>query len=71
MRSVAGGLLQDDQVVEDCVADYFEAKATFEVATLDVAQSNRAVAQVHKLVLLSDGILKDNMFARQLARKYG
>lgn len=64
-------ILTGPQVVEDCVADYFEAKAALEVVTRDVAQSNRAVEQVYKLVLLSEGILKDNVFARQLTRKYG
>ena len=47
-----------------------EAKATFEVATLEIAGANRAVGKVHKLVLLSEGVAKDPMLARQLRRKF-
>ena len=59
------------QGVEDCVGDFFEAKASFGVATLDVANSNHVVGKVYKLILMSEGVLKDAMFARQLVRKFG
>ena len=58
-------------MVEDCIADFFEAKASFDVATLDVAISNHVVGKVYKLLLLSEGMPKDAMFARQLKRKFG
>ena len=68
----AAQLISDDELfaVEDCIADFFEAKATFEVATLEIAGANRAVGKVHKLVLLSEGVAKDPMLARQLRRKF-
>ena len=68
----AAQLISDDELfaVEDCVADFHEAKATFEVATLEIAGANRAVGKVHKLVLLSEGVAKDPMLARQLRRKF-
>ena len=62
----------DDELfaAEDCIADFYEAKATFEVATLEIAGANRAVGKVHKLVLLSEGVAKDPMLARQRRRKF-
>ena len=68
----AAQLISEDELfaAEDCVADFFEAKAVFEVVTVEVAQTNRAVGKVHKLVLLSEGVAKDPMLARQLRRKF-
>ena len=68
----AAQLISDDELfsLEDCVADFFEAKAVFEVVTMEVAQTNRAVGKVHKLVVLSEGVAKDAVLARQLRRKF-
>eukprot|EP01045_Picozoa_sp_COSAG04_P015949 COSAG04_NODE_1298_length_7325_cov_2.902989_4_plen_162_part_00 len=68
----AAQLISDDELfaVEDCVADFFEAKAAFEVVTTEVAGTNRAVGKVHKLVVLSEGVAKDAVLARQLRRKF-
>ena len=56
--------------VEDCIADFFEAKAPFEVATLEIASTNHAVGKMHLLVLLTEGVERDAPFARQLRRKF-
>ena len=68
----AAQLISDDELfaVEDCVADFFEAKAMFEVVTMEVANANSAVGKVHKLVVLSEGVARDPTFARQLRRKF-
>ena len=41
-----------------------------EVVTMEVAQTNRAAGKVHKLVVLSEGVAKDAVLARQLRRKF-
>ena len=68
----AAQLLSDDELfaVEDCVADFLEAKASFDVVTLNVVNASRAVGKAHRLVVLSEGVPKDAMFARQLRRKF-
>ena len=70
----AAQLISDDElfVLEDCIADFLEAKATFglEAVTAEVASAHRAVGKVHKLVVLSEGVPRDPMLARQLRRKF-
>ena len=68
----AAQLISDDElfVLEDHVTDFFEAKAMFEVLTMEVAHANGAVGKVHKLVVLSEGVARDPTFARQLRRKF-
>ena len=68
----AAQLLSDDELfaAEDCVADFLEAKASFDVVTLNVVNASRAAGKAHKLVVLSEGVPKDAMFARQLRRKF-
>ena len=68
----AAQLISDDELfaAEDGVADFFEAKAMFEVVTMEVANANSAVGKVHKLVVLSEGVARDPTFARQLRRKF-
>ena len=73
-------LLSDRELhaVEDCVADLLEAKASFDVlgravgraVSAEVASSHRAVAKAHTLMLLSEGLPDDAMFARQCRRKF-
>jgi hypothetical protein len=70
----AAQLISDDElfVLEDCIADFLEAKATFnlEAVTAEVASAHLAVGKVHKLVVLSEGVRRDPMLARQLRRKF-
>ena len=74
----AAKLLSDRELhaVEDVVADFMEAKASFDVlgravgraVSAEVASSHRAIAKAHTLMLLSE--LDDAMFARQCRRKF-
>ena len=68
----AARLLTDEELfaVEDCVADFLEAKGSFPVVTVDLVNSNSAVGKAHKLVVLSAGVASDAMFARQVRRKF-
>ena len=68
----AARLLSDDELfaAEDCVADFLEVKGSVGVVTMDVVYANRAAGKAHKLVVLSEGVAKDAMFARQLRRKF-
>ena len=68
----AAQLISDDElfVLEDHVTDFFEAKAMFEVVTVEVAHANSAVGKVHKLVALSEATTKDAGLARQVRRKF-
>ena len=68
----AAKMLSDDELfaVEDCVADFVEAKAACEVVTMETVNTNRAVAKAHKLVALAEAMPGDAMFARQLRRKF-
>eukprot|EP01046_Picozoa_sp_COSAG06_P093502 COSAG06_NODE_39689_length_409_cov_9.735484_2_plen_50_part_00 len=47
-----------------------EAKALFGAVSAAVAGSVAAVGKLHKLVVLSEGILKDATFARLVRRKF-
>ena len=71
-RRCTAKMLSDDELfaVEDCVADFAEARATCEVVTLEIVAANRAVGKAHKLVALSETMPGDGMFARQLRRKF-
>ena len=65
-------LLSDDELfaVEDCVADFIEAQASYDVVTMEAVNANRELGKVHKLVALGEGMPSDAMFARQLRRKF-
>ena len=65
-------LLSDDELfaVEDCVADFIEAQASYDVVTMEAVNANCAIGKVHKLVALGEGMPRDAMFARQLRRKF-
>ena len=69
----AAKLLSDDELgcLEDCVADGIEATSTCEVVTLEWVQSSEVVSKLHKLIVLSEKMPKDAMFARQARRKFG
>ena len=68
----AAKMLSDDELfaVEDCVADFVEARASCEVVTMETVNTNRAVGKAHKLVALAEAMSGDAMFARQLRRKF-
>ena len=68
----AAQLISDDElfVLEDCIADFFEARRSFDVAKLEIASTNHAVGKMHLLVLLTEGVERDAPFARQLRRKF-
>ena len=70
----AAQLLSDDELfgLEDCVADFVEAKCAVDVTivTTETVNALRAVGKVPKLVALSAGMPRDAMFARQLRRKF-
>ena len=68
----AAKMLSDDELfaVEDCVADFVEARASCEVVTMETVNTNRAVGKAHKLVALAEAMPGDGMFARQLRRKF-
>ena len=68
----AAQLLSDEELfaLEDCMADFVEAKGTVEVVTADAVNTVRAVGKMHKLISLSEGMPRDAMFARQLRRKF-
>ena len=68
----AAQMLSDDELfaVEDCVADFLEAKASYGVLTLEAVHAHRALSKVHKLLALGEGMSDDAMFARQLRRKF-
>ena len=68
MASVRGDGLE---LCEKALADFLEAKGSFDVVTMDVVNASRAMGKVHKLVLLSEGLLDDAMLARQLRRLRG
>ena len=68
----AAQMLSDDELfaMEDCVADFLEAKASYGVLTLEAVHAHRALSKVHKLLALGEGMADDAMFARQLRRKF-
>ena len=68
----AAKMLSDDELfaLEDCVADFLEAKASYGVLTLEAVHAHRALSKVHKLLALGEGMADDAMFARQLRRKF-
>ena len=68
----AAKMLSDDELfaVEDCVADFVEARTSCEVVTMETVNTIRAVGKAHKLVALGEAMPGDGMFARQLRRKF-
>eukprot|EP01043_Picozoa_sp_COSAG02_P095216 COSAG02_NODE_31590_length_531_cov_0.611111_2_plen_108_part_01 len=64
--------LSDDELfaVEDCIADFLEITSGIDVATMDLVRTNDIIGKVHKMIALSEGIVDDAMFARQLRRKF-
>ena len=68
----AAKMLSDDELfaVEDCIADFIDVKASCGVVTMEVANTHRAVGKVQKLVVLSEGLTSDAMFARQVRRRF-
>ena len=67
----AAQLISDDElfVLEDCIADFFEAKG-LAVVTSEMASTHAAVGKVLKLIVLTEGVERDAPFARQLRRKF-
>ena len=68
----AAQLLSDDEFgcLEDCVADGIEATASCKVLTFELVQSSPAMSTLHKLIVLSEKLSQDSMFARQARRKF-
>jgi|EP01043_Picozoa_sp_COSAG02_P014801 hypothetical protein len=56
--------------LEDCIADGIEATSTCEIVTLEWIQSSDVVSKLHNLIVLSQRMPKDAMFARQARRKF-
>eukprot|EP01043_Picozoa_sp_COSAG02_P016120 COSAG02_NODE_703_length_18313_cov_58.533652_3_plen_347_part_00 len=69
----AGERLPEDVafMIEDLIADYIELESLMSKLTTETAQANRVVANVCKLVALSERIELDQALARQLKRKFG
>ena len=65
-------LVSDDDFgcLEDCVADGIEAMADHAALTREAVQSNPAMSRLHKLIVLSEKMPQDGMFARQARRKF-
>ena len=65
-------LLPDDVAfwTEDLIADYIELESSMSKLTRDMAQANRVVASMCKLVALSERMELDQALARQLKRKF-
>jgi len=68
----AAQLLTDEELfsLEDCLADYFELKATYSVVTAEMLHANADAVKLLKLIVLSEGLAKDAAFARQARRKF-
>ena len=47
-----------------------KAKGCFKSVTVDLVTANPVVSKVHKLIMLSEGMPDDKMFARQVRRKF-
>ena len=72
-RLHAAELLGDEEVyaLEDCVADFVEARAAYDVVTAEIVHANvEVMGKLHKLVALSEGLAQDAAFARQARRKF-
>jgi uncharacterized protein YqiB (DUF1249 family) len=65
-------LLGDDELyaLEDMVADFVEYESSLGVVILDSIFANENASKLHKLVALSERIVVDGAFARQVRRKY-
>ena len=68
----AAKLLSEDEVglLEDCVADMIELKATSSVLTREVVDVASGGGRLLRLVALSEGLANDRAFARQARRKF-
>ena len=68
----AAQLLSDDEFycIEDCVADFLDATASFDVVTMAVINASDAARTAHKLITLSEKMPTDAAFARQARRKF-
>jgi len=71
-RAHGAGLLTDDEsfVVEDMVADFIEATASFAVVTMEVLNASDVARTAHKLIALSDTLTSDAAWSRQVRRKF-
>lgn len=65
-------ILKDDELcaVEDCIADFLEATGGFGVVSIELVNAHQAVGKAHKLILLSEGLVDDAMFVRQIRRRF-
>ena len=65
-------LLTDDELfgLEDLCADIIELKSSVGKLTAEIAQSNPDAAKACRLVALSENMVSDAAFARQLRRKF-
>ena len=61
---------EEAEACEDTIADFTEAKASWASRlTMDVMHTSLVVGRAHKMVALSEALLSDAAFARQLRRK--
>jgi hypothetical protein len=56
--------------LEDCLSDFFEASAGCDVITMMMVGLSAKIGNVHKMLAISRGAAKDEMFARQMKRKF-
>ena len=65
-------LLSSDELyaLEDCLSDFFEASAGYDVVTMMMVGASAKIGNVHKMLAISRGAAKDEMFARQMKRKF-
>ena len=68
----AARLLSDDELfgLEDCIADFVEAKGSAVDVLAMPLTTISAVGTVCKLAMVSESVAQDAMFARQLRRKF-
>eukprot|EP01043_Picozoa_sp_COSAG02_P036591 COSAG02_NODE_2690_length_8228_cov_10.450732_4_plen_119_part_00 len=65
-------LLGDDELyaLEDVVADFVEYESSLGIVTLESISANDNTSKLHKLVALSERLVVDGAFVRQIRRKY-
>ena len=56
--------------LEDCLSDFFEASAGCDVVTMMMVGVSDKIGNLHKMLAISKGAAKDEMFARQMKRKF-
>jgi hypothetical protein len=71
-RVQQASLLTDDEsfAVEDIIADFVEATASFAVITMECVNSSDAARTAHKLIALSEKMPNDAAWSRQIKRKF-